>query len=347
MIRRNPAIIGLAAISFSYASMAIASSVCDIALNSGAFNTSDYSHNSRLFLAERDAVCQKEYDSKQEATTAARKSGGNIGYAGFSFGASDAKQTSSGKWSLQSSEYCRSSASQLDSITSTTAKGQVADVALGAWLECVKLVETDRLFVAYSPLENGRGITGTIHRRVSGGAVGEIRGISGSDPSVPVTCQIGTTAVTSNEAKILPIERANTSITCIKEPSKSVRISLITSVSDSPWIDMPSQKQVEQTAIDDVNEATRQLREQVDELQQELTAAVKEAKESALAAHKRINGISLTSASISQSPGFGCSQTQKAPGNDLTVMYGSKDGTGCGVMNANFYKTLKLNVPAQ
>jgi len=71
------------------------------------------------------------------------------------------------------------------------------------------------------------------------------------------------------------------------------------------------------------------------------------ASKASASAHSRLNGIALTANSTSQSPSFGCGEEQKAAPNNLTVMYGSKDGTDCSVHNVNFYKTFNLRVPPQ
>lgn len=59
---------------------------------------------------------------------------------------------------------------------------------------------------------------------------------------------------------------------------------------------------------------------------------------------RRVSGIKLT-AKATSTKSFGCGQSGSYGGNDLTVMYGSKDGTGCGVTNQNYFKTLTLTIP--
>ncbi len=58
----------------------------------------------------------------------------------------------------------------------------------------------------------------------------------------------------------------------------------------------------------------------------------------------RISGISLT-ASSAPTKSFGCSESGSYTADDLIVMYGSRDGTGCKVINENYFKTLSLNIP--
>ncbi|MBO9490445.1 hypothetical protein J7384_08730 [Endozoicomonas sp. G2_1] len=61
-------------------------------------------------------------------------------------------------------------------------------------------------------------------------------------------------------------------------------------------------------------------------------------------AHKRLNGISLV-ASHEATGEFNCGNSDKADQTSLVVMYGSQDGTSCGVINQNYYKKLVLEVP--
>ncbi|MCG7941451.1 MAG: hypothetical protein N0C88_21750 [Candidatus Thiodiazotropha lotti] len=64
-------------------------------------------------------------------------------------------------------------------------------------------------------------------------------------------------------------------------------------------------------------------------------------------AHSRINGVRLHVTRKSVSPQFACGGEQKENGNNLMVMYGSRDGTSCGVHNLNYYKEIGLSIPAQ
>ena len=62
--------------------------------------------------------------------------------------------------------------------------------------------------------------------------------------------------------------------------------------------------------------------------------------------NQRISGIKLVEGKLDQ-VNFACGGTSKAPSfsNSVSVMYGSRDGTSCGVQNINFYKELKVHVP--
>lgn len=63
------------------------------------------------------------------------------------------------------------------------------------------------------------------------------------------------------------------------------------------------------------------------------------------ATNARIDGITLEAVDAGTSAGYGCGGSDYAETDTLTVMYGLRDGTSCGVQNINYYKKLQLNVP--
>ncbi len=63
-------------------------------------------------------------------------------------------------------------------------------------------------------------------------------------------------------------------------------------------------------------------------------------------ANGRISGIKLEAPEFAVTQSFSCGgQSIVGDGPDLWVMYGSRDGTSCGVQNVNWYKRLRLTVP--
>lgn len=65
----------------------------------------------------------------------------------------------------------------------------------------------------------------------------------------------------------------------------------------------------------------------------------------AIHAHGRINGLSLSSQDVGNEQ-FGCGGTS-ASNDPLAFLSGTRDGTGCGVPNLNYYRRLQLNIPPQ
>jgi hypothetical protein len=64
------------------------------------------------------------------------------------------------------------------------------------------------------------------------------------------------------------------------------------------------------------------------------------------AVDQRITGIQLEETAVSAGPDFSCSHEDVA-NKSLTFMVGLKDGTGCGVLSKNYYKTISLKIPGE
>ena len=249
-------------VAFSSATAA-ADPICEVALKSGAFNTEDFAQSTAVFLRKRDDVCQKDYSSQAEATTAARSSGGSFGYGGYSLGLSDAKQTSNGRYSIKDSKYCRASTEEVDSIASISMKRQMADIALREWGKCIEITQANKLYVQYTPIPDGTGVTGTVIRKVGSGAFGEITGIASSDTeqtSKPITCRIGTQLVETGKPITIKFEKTKTNFSCTKEPARNVSISLTTNQDDQEWILLPSAEQQKQAALNSLNDSINALK---------------------------------------------------------------------------------------
>ena len=299
-----------------------AQSVCDIALKSGAFNTSDYAQTSNLVIKRRDDICKSEYSSQQEAVSAGQQSGGNIGYGGFSLGVSDAKQSGNSKWSIADSKYCKASAEEIDSFTSIRARQQVADIALNAWTACINSVETNRLFVQYTPNTDGSGITGTIIRSLRDGGIGKISGISSNDPNISssaISCSVGTTRVEINKPVALQLDRSKTALACKKkDPEKSFKISLITTQGDQEWIVLPSKNEQKVSTIDEINANILQLRNQLAAINTAVAASARSASADAVQIGARLNEQAAKITAVEQETKYGGSYQVTDPGQPTT-----------------------------
>lgn len=269
-----------------------AESICDVALKSGAFNTSDFSQTTSILMKSRDEVCKSEYDSASEAVAAAQQSGGNVGYGGLSVGLSDVKATSSGKYSVKDSKYCSAKAEELDSYTSVRARQQIADSALNAWSKCVESTTRDQLFIVYKPLSDGTGMTASIRRKVSADSAsfGTIEGIATSATGTTrseVSCRIGTQNVRPDTKVSIPIDRAKISMTCGKPAQKAVSIALIATVGDQEWMHLETAQRAEQIRVQTIQDALNAQKREL-EAQSEQTSALA----------KKVSAIEATNASL-------------------------------------------------
>lgn len=256
------------------------STVCDAVFRANAFNTTDYSSSAKFLLKKRDDVCSKQYDSESEAKTAARSAGGSIGFKGFSLGGSAAKKNSNDKWSLSSSEFCRSSAAEIDAMTSETMRSQVTDLAVEAWRSCTEKTLANKLLIEYKQNKDGTGIRGRIIRSIAseggGVGIGMITGIINNKPQVDVKCTIGRTSVKMNEEIEIRFDRTHTSFFCNKPANDIASISVNTSQGDQTFIDLYSEQEYKQAKIDEVNDSVTALRQLVDDVKLELSTKINE-----------------------------------------------------------------------
>ncbi len=269
-------------------------SVCDTVLATKAFDTTDFSQSSSIFLKKRDAACQQDYNSQSEAVAAGQAAGGSIGYEGFSFSANDARQSSSTKWSIKDSKLCTASAEELDSITSSSVRRQVASIAVAAWAGCISSVETSKLFVEYTSNADGSGMTGIIHRHLGeNGGVGKIIGIIGSIQGKDnrIKCSIGTMPIKLNDTINIQIDKARTALACSKPSDIGLKISLVTTEGDQDWISMPSASVQKQLNVANLNSSIGALRIRLEKFQSEVGGKITEIKFSVSDNKKQSDGL--------------------------------------------------------
>lgn len=227
-------------------------SVCDIVLTEKAFNTTDYSQTSRIMLKKRDDVCRSEYDSAQEAYSSAQQAGGSLGYGPWSVGLSDAHQNSKGKYTVSDSRFCKASAEELSSYTDTSFRQQVADIAVSAWLSCIRTFKNNQLFIHYTLNNDGSGITGSIFRSVANhGSFGSVTGITVNSNKLKVikglSCKIDTQDIPVNQKINIQLLKTPTSFDCIKDSNTEMSISLVTSEGNQGWIVLPTRSEVKKS----------------------------------------------------------------------------------------------------
>lgn len=234
--------IAVLAITSGYG-IAIAESVCDIALASRAFNISDIEQSSEILSKKRDDLCKTEYFSQENAISSGNNSGLDFSGGGYTLGITDTRQSANRTWSIADSKFCKASAEELNSSTRVHSRKQITDRALQEWGDCIKAT-ANRLFVKYSLNSDGSGITGQLYRGVSangGGGFGTITGIANSDPATILKCQIGLNSAVAGDHMNVAIIKSPTNFSCNKNAAKNIKMSLITSEGDQIWIDLPSE----------------------------------------------------------------------------------------------------------
>ncbi len=242
-------IIGLALMGIESVAFAQPAEFCKVALTEQAFNKTKISNKSETLMASRDNVCSKAYSNVGEARASARNSGFSLGYAGFSIGASDAKQNTNGSWDISQTSFCRASKTDMKSSIASDYESQVTSVALSAWRDCVKISNENVLYLEYEESLDGNRFTGILRATANRGSLGrKITGISVVGPAGDsVTCVIG-------GAKYIPkkvskqhvqMKTTGTSVACEKSDVRAADVAFQTSEGALPFVKLPSEKEKE------------------------------------------------------------------------------------------------------
>lgn len=219
----------------------MADSICNSVLSRNAFNTESFSENRKILLNQYNHLCNNEYESLDEATSAASSSGLSIGYGGFSLGASDATRNATGKYTFKSSNYCTEFKQAFNLDSTSEYRKQSTDMALSVWNSCIKNVHSNQLYATYSQSTDGTSVVGTLFRSLgSTGGYGSIRGFSVSPKGANLECSVGTTAFTTGTEKIYPLVANPTNFSCTKSAGETIEVSLHTDQGDPAWFKLLS-----------------------------------------------------------------------------------------------------------
>jgi len=241
--------------------------VCAVALKEQAYDRVDTSKQIDILVAKKSDLCDKQYSSLEEARGEARQSGFNLGYSGFTIGASDAKQETSGKVSISNTSFCTSKVSDMRYSFSSDYSSQVASVAVNAWLECVKISRQNVLYLDYGISDDGRLFSGTLHLTATTGRLERtITGIA-TDPSSrsKVQCNIGGDPYRPKDVSKTSIEVETTGTAIICEKSKDHIESIIaiqTSNGSLPPITLHSKSAREQIQLSELKKRIQSLEQQ-------------------------------------------------------------------------------------
>ncbi|MER8501836.1 hypothetical protein [Mesorhizobium sp. M0204] len=219
-------------------------SYCSVALTEKAYDKISSNINSTLAFSTRDDLCSREYSNVGEAQSTARNSGFSLGYKLLSIDALDAKQSSTGRWNISETTFCKSTASDLKSAFSGDYESVVASIAVKSWLECVRQSSENALYIEYTVSKDGQDFAGTLRVTANTGSLNrQITGISVVGRAKnSVKCNIGGIVYEPGDPPSNPInvETAGTAIACEKAGDEGVRIALQTSGGSTPFITLPS-----------------------------------------------------------------------------------------------------------
>lgn len=247
MILIRPAFVCLVSLT-SAAAAARAESVCSVALTARAFDTINMSTTQNIAFASRDDLCNRTYNSLQEAQSAARSSGFNVSYGGVGIGANDAHQNSEGRWQIDQTDFCRATAEAFQAAYASSYSSQMATAALAAWSDCIKTTNQNQLFMTYQVDPSGNFLAGILKTTVNTGELDkDVRGITVSGPDAAnAECTVLNVKMKANQAlqKPLHLTATDTGIACSKTGDGGAAISIATSAGSLPFVEMPSREQV-------------------------------------------------------------------------------------------------------
>jgi hypothetical protein len=233
-------------------SKSFATGVCDIALSNNAINTSDASITSKIAFQKKEDLCRSEFSSAEEFRNSARNSGFNVGYAGFTLGHSGGKRTGSGKLSFNSEEFCQANQVDLNTFYTSRIKTSVADIALEAWRDCIKVTQENAFFIEYSESSDSNGATGFLHRRIIDGTTHfSITDMKVQPSTVEVKCYVNGEAIQKGKLNVV-MDSARESFSCDKPEDENVRVGFGTNIGDPIFIEMHSKEYQKQTTMDEL-----------------------------------------------------------------------------------------------
>lgn len=234
---------------------AYAEDFCDIALTSGAFNTSDERESLKIMYEQKEDICRKEYNSSEEFRGAAKSGGFNLSYAGIGLGASGGSSTNKGKLSFASEDFCQASEEEFSKEYSSYQFVSSADAALRAWSGCVKDTKKNALWLSYDLNADATGFSGTMYRTAAEGRADLLINsmqVTPDSRAGEISCQIGNSKVNVDyfNDKSVKADTFSVNLQCTKPEDVSVKISFGTDQAALGWVVLPSKSAARETDLE-------------------------------------------------------------------------------------------------
>jgi len=249
-------------------SPALYASVCDVALTEKAYDINKANIRSTIMLAERDALCERQYSNAGEANSSARSGGFGVTFKKFSASGSRAKQNSNGKWDISEEEFCTSSARDLNTNFFDGSESIIASIAVKAWRDCVTNAQSNDLYMEYEISPDGNYFTGELKVTAKTGPLKrEIKGITtGGTGKKELSCNIGGRNVTPEDVLEKPVlvAEAGTGVVCEKVPDTGVSVSIQTNAGSLPFVHLPSPEDRDIIALEELKKRVMDLENRKD-----------------------------------------------------------------------------------
>ena len=220
--------------------------------------------------AVRDRLCHDEYNSLNEARSAAQSAGFNLGYAGFTIGANGAQQNAGGKTSISQTSFCSANSADVRASLASNYEEQVTNVAVKAWADCVRESQENLLYISYKLRPDATGFDGLLHLTANQGALGRtITGILVGGVATTVRCNIGGKWYSPEDVQKEPavIQTTGTALSCNKDSDVSANVSFQTSQGAVDFIELPTKIDLTSSRTSDLFNTLAEMQLKISDLQ--------------------------------------------------------------------------------
>ena len=197
---------------------------CDSVVQQKAYNTSNSEINAFTANSVREAMCNTSWSNHQQFSQSANSAGIDLGYAGFTFGLSDANSASDAEISQAYNKYCHMSASDFESSYSSKSTSIDAGYAVAAWSTCVNKYldnQATGLFATVDDTADRKHFIVQFKFKTSGQLKLDIQTINFSPPVS--ACKIGNEAMNPSTTQPVSIPNGAFGIWCEKSTADSGR----------------------------------------------------------------------------------------------------------------------------
>ncbi|MGC2164578.1 MAG: hypothetical protein WA632_01035 [Gallionella sp.] len=284
-------------------------------------------------VADKDSVEQhaanfcNEY-SKSSGSSSSTSFGASYKFLSASFGSSNVSAEA------VASKYC--SASNSSSASKDAYKQYIETIspsAYSAYEQCLKMSKQDLKF----SVDVGSILPNQFS--ISAAYTSSVAGVKSTDVSYSASDGVNCQWDGSKNRKQTIQTGTQSILECRRtDQTKKSFVRLVMSTGTSEPLTLPWQAYNKEGIP--VN-SIRDFQNTIDALQKDIQALKKKIED----VNGRIDGIKLESSAKKSIGTFVCGHSA-ASDDPLTFMVGSKDGTGCGVTNENYSRTLKLTIPA-
>jgi hypothetical protein len=213
---------------------------CNLVLDENLFDRRSLAVSERLISGMKSNVCSEEFTSHEQAKQYIREGGWELDVFGwFDNSLRDNKQEQTGNYSVQRSEFCANSVSDIARSFGSDYRQVSGKFALEAFEACVERTQSNVLYVTYlipSVAPNNPSILqGDLVRVLLGEGEFpyEIRGFSTSPDEADIDCKLRTSQIPDDLAtNPLRVDSSPAKFTCVRRDDIDTFIEITTTQGD-------------------------------------------------------------------------------------------------------------------